>query len=177
MYVIFIGGHIGQPLPYDLVQSSHSSLTTLLPNRYLDLFWVSVIIGRKLPQLEYNNQRVEAAFRKSLVRCEDNKDSHALEHLYGQFRDLKYNYYKLYDNYKYYSLWENLYSQTGVVIPYLVVAPQYFAGAITLGTLVQIGNAFGKIHESMSFFTDNWLTVTELRSVVRRLNEFEQDIK
>jgi len=137
---------------------------------------ISTIVGRKLPQLEYNNQRVEAAFRKSLVRCEDSKDSHVLEHLFDQFKDLKHNYYKLYDNYKYYSLWENLYFQAGVVIPYLVSAPQYFAGLITLGTLVQIGNAFDKIHESMSFFTDNWLTVTELRSVIRRLREFEEDI-
>jgi peptide/bleomycin uptake transporter len=69
-----------------------------------------------------------------------------------------------------------LYFQAGVVIPYLVASPQYFAGIITLGTLVQIGNAFDKIHESMSFFTDNWLTVTELRSVIKRLNEFEAEI-
>lgn len=138
---------------------------------------ISAIVGRKLPRLEYNNQKVEAAFRKSLVRCEDMKDSHAIEHLFEQFKDLKYNYYKLYDNYKYYSLWEHLYFQAGVVIPYLISAPHYFAGVITLGTLVQIGNAFDKIHESMSFFTDNWLTVTELRSVIRRLSEFENDIK
>jgi peptide/bleomycin uptake transporter len=86
------------------------------------------------------------------------------------------NYYRLYDNYKYYSLWENLYFQAGVVIPYLIASPQYFAGLITLGTLVQIGNAFDKIHESMSFFTDNWMTVTELKSVIIRLKEFEDDI-
>jgi peptide/bleomycin uptake transporter len=138
---------------------------------------VSWFIGRKLPKLEYNNQKVEARFRKSLVHCEDKKDSHSIKELFSQFDDLKFNYYKLYDNYKYYSLWENMYFQAGVVIPYLVSAPQFFAGAITLGTLVQIGNAFDKIHESMSFFTDNWLTVTELRSVVRRLKEFESDIE
>ena len=94
---------------------------------------------------------VEAKFRKSLVYEEDNKNSYSIKELLNQFYDLKFNYYKLYDNYKYYSLWENLYFQTGVVIPYLVSAPQFFAGAITLGTLVQIGNAFDKIHESMSF--------------------------
>ena len=137
---------------------------------------VSALIGRNLPRLEYNNQVVEAKFRKSLVYEEDNKNSYSIKELLNQFYDLKFNYYKLYDNYKYYSLWENLYFQTGVVIPYLVSAPQFFAGAITLGTLVQIGNAFDKIHESMSFFTDNWMTVTELRSVIKRLNEFENDI-
>jgi peptide/bleomycin uptake transporter len=137
---------------------------------------VSAIIGRKLPRLEYNNQVVEAKFRKHLVRCEDNRERHTVEDLMGIFKHLKVNYYKLYDNYKYYSLWENLYFQVGVIIPFIIAAPQFFAGAITLGTLVQIGNAFDKIHESMSFFTDNWMTVTELKSVIIRLKEFENDI-
>jgi peptide/bleomycin uptake transporter len=137
---------------------------------------VSAVIGRKLPKLEYNNQQVEAKFRKYLVRCEDDRKHHTIEDLLSIFKHLKKNYYKLYDNYKYYSLWESLYFQVGVIIPYMVSAPQFFAGAITLGTLVQIGNAFDKIHESMSFFTDNWMTVTELKSVVIRLKEFEADI-
>jgi peptide/bleomycin uptake transporter len=137
---------------------------------------ISVFIGRKLPKLEYNNQQVEAKFRKHLVRCEDDMKSHSTREMLKTFKNLKKNYYKLYDNYKYYSLWENLYFQIGVIIPYLVSAPQFFIGAITLGTLVQIGNAFDKIHESMSFFTDNWMTVTELKSVIIRLKEFEADI-
>ncbi len=137
---------------------------------------VSAIVGRKLPRLEYANQVVEAHFRKALVHCEDEKDVYTNKSLFTMFDTLKINYYKLYDNYKYYSLWENLYFQSGVVIPYLIASPQFFAGAITLGTLIQIGNAFDKIHESMSFFTENWMTVTELKSVVIRLKEFEQDI-
>ena len=137
---------------------------------------ISTIVGRKLPKLEYNNQVVEAQLRKALVRCEDNKDAHTNKHILEVFAEMKVNYYRLYDNYKYYSLWENLYFQAGVVIPYLIASPQYFAGLITLGTLVQIGNAFDKIHESMSFFTDNWMTVTELKSVIIRLKEFEDDI-
>jgi len=137
---------------------------------------VSAVIGRKLPKLEYNNQQVEAQFRKHLVRCEDDRKIHSLEELFDIFKHLKVNYYNLYNNYKYYSLWENLYFQAGVIIPYMVSAPQFFVGAITLGTLVQIGNAFDKIHESMSFFTDNWMTVTELKSVIIRLKEFESDI-
>jgi ABC-type long-subunit fatty acid transport system fused permease/ATPase subunit len=83
----------------------------------------------------------------------------------------------LYDQYKYYSLFENFYFQAAVVVPYIASAPQFFAGAITLGTLVQIGNAFDKIHESFSFFTDRWTLVTELQSVVLRLKEFEKGIK
>jgi peptide/bleomycin uptake transporter len=110
------------------------------------------------------------------VRCEDAKNAHTLDDLWAQFADIRFNYFKLYDQYKYYSLFENFYFQAAVVVPYLVSAPQFFAGAITLGTLVQIGNAFDKIHEAMSFFTDRWMTVTELQSVLLRLREFEKSI-
>ena len=38
---------------------------------------ISWFVGIKLPGLEYNNQRVEAAFRKDLVLGEDNKKDYA----------------------------------------------------------------------------------------------------
>eukprot|EP01037_Dinobryon_pediforme_P016129 gene16129-16307_t len=35
---------------------------------------ISWVVGRLLPELEYNNQKVEAAFRKKLVYAEDQRD-------------------------------------------------------------------------------------------------------
>jgi peptide/bleomycin uptake transporter len=133
----------------------------------------SAFIGRKLPMLEYKNQQTEATFRKSLVHCEDNRDAVSDAVLEMQFGKLKTNYMRLYHQYKYYSLWENMYYQLAVIVPFIAVAPQYFAGAISLGVLMQVGNAFGKVHESLSYFVDNWMVVTELRSVQIRLREFE----
>lgn len=137
---------------------------------------ISAVVGRKLPKLEYDNQVVEATFRKSLVKCEDDREAFTVSQLLKQLQDLKICYFKLYDNYKIYSLWEMFYFQAGVVLPYIIAAPQFFAGVITLGILAQIGNAFGKIHESMSFLTDQWMVVTELKSVMTRLNEFEESL-
>jgi peptide/bleomycin uptake transporter len=137
---------------------------------------VSIWVGRKLPRLEYNNQRTEAAFRKSLVYGEDDRSLVSMGTLSDQFGALKANYFALYSNYKWFSLWENSYSQASVLIPYLAGASPFFAGAITLGGLVQISNAFNKVHDSFSFFLSNWTSVTELRSVVMRLNEFEKAV-
>jgi peptide/bleomycin uptake transporter len=134
---------------------------------------VSAFVGRKLPMLEYANQQTEARFRKSLVKCEDNRDAVSDIVLESQFGKLKTNYMRLYRQYKYYSLWENMYYQLAVIVPFIAVAPQYFAGVISLGVLMQVGNAFGKVHESLSYFVDNWMVVTELRSVQIRLREFE----
>lgn len=151
------------------------------------LVWVALVtsvggmgmswwVGRKLPMLEYNNQKTEAAFRKTLVYGEDNRTSMDQTVLENQFSALKNNYITLFNNFAYFSLWENFYSQAGVVLPYLVAAPSFFGGLITLGILVQIGNAFGKVHDSFSFFLYNWTTVNELRSVVMRLREFERSL-
>ena len=38
---------------------------------------ISWIVGIKLPGLEYNNQKVEAAFRKELVYGEDDRKNYA----------------------------------------------------------------------------------------------------
>jgi peptide/bleomycin uptake transporter len=137
---------------------------------------ISAIIGRKLPKLEYYNQQTEAAFRKSLVFCEADRESVFDGTLKYQFKKLKMNYINLFRQYKYYSLWEYLYFQVGVIIPFIAAAPQFFTGLITLGVLMQIGHAFGRVHESFSFFLDNWMVVTELISVHMRLKEFEYAI-
>ena len=63
-----------------------------------------------------------------------------------------------------------------VIVPYLVMAPSLFAGVITLGVIIQISNAFQKVQESFSLFVNNWTTITELRSIFRRLKEFEKAI-
>jgi len=51
-----------------------------------------------------------------------------------------------------------------------------FTGAITLGILVQVSNAFSQVRESFSVFINNWTTITELRSIHKRLKEFEANI-
>lgn len=138
---------------------------------------ISWFVGIKLPGLEYNNQKVEAAFRKELVYGEDNKTSHAsITALAELFIGIKFNYHKLFWHYGYFDLWANLYSQIMVVVPYVIAGPSLFAGTITLGILIQTANAFSKIENSFGLFVDNWTTVTELRSIWKRLHEFETNL-
>lgn len=138
---------------------------------------VSWFVGIKLPGLEYNNQKVEAAFRKELVYGEDDKAGHAsVTALAELFTGIKFNYHRLFWHYGYFDLWANLYNQIMVVVPYVIAGPPLFAGTITLGVLIQIANAFGKIESSFGLFIDNWTTITELRSIWKRLHEFEANL-
>lgn len=138
---------------------------------------VSWLVGIKLPGLEYNNQKVEAAFRKELVYGEDDKINHAsLQTLTELFTGIAFNYKRLFLHYGYFDLWSNLYSQIMVVVPFLIAGPALFSGVITLGVLIQIDNAFGKVQNSFALFMENWTTVTELRSIKKRLTEFETNL-
>ena len=108
---------------------------------------ISWFVGWKLPGLEYNNQKVEAAFRKDLVLGEDDKRNHADPvALRGFFGGIRRNYQRLYLHYGYFDAWVSTYDQFMVIAPYLVMGPGLFTGALTLGVMVQVSNAFGKVH-------------------------------
>ena len=138
---------------------------------------VSWFVGIKLPHLEYNNQKAEAAFRKELVYGEDDKLKFCQPNVMLElFTGVKLNYYKLFLHYGYFNLWLISFSQILVIVPYIIMGNGLFSGVITLGVLVQASNAFSQVRESFSVFIDNWTTITELRSVNKRLREFERNI-
>lgn len=138
---------------------------------------ISWFVGIKLPGLEYNNQKVEAAFRKELVYAEDDKVNFGkTETIIELFTGLKFNYHRLFLHYGYFDIWLNFFEQLMIIVPYLIMGPGLFTGLITLGVLVQVSNAFSKVRESFSIFIGNWTTITELRSIHKRLKEFEHNI-
>lgn len=136
---------------------------------------ISWLVGWFLPKLEYNNQVVEAKFRKELVLGEDNKvDYCGMNIMHTLFKELKYNYHRLFFHYGYFDLWSNTYNQIMVIVPFLVSCPTLFSGGISLGVLMQVSNSFSEVRESCSLLIYRWKTITELRSIHLRLKEFEE---
>ena len=135
-------------------------------------------VGAKLPGLEYNNQRVEAAFRKELVFGEDDKENYSQpETVLELFTGIKFNYQRLFNHYGYVDVWINTYDQFMVILPYLLVGPGLFTKLITLGVVVQVSNAFQKVHEGFGVFLYQFTQITELRSIWKRLREFEDNLR
>jgi len=138
---------------------------------------ISWLVGIKLPGLEYNNQVVEAAFRKELVYGEDDRVEYAKPPtIFELFSGIKFNYHRLFLHYGYFDLWLIMYNQSMVIVPYLVMGPGLFTGGLTLGILIQTSSAFREVQGSFSLFMQNWTRITELRSIIRRLGEFEKAI-
>jgi peptide/bleomycin uptake transporter len=138
---------------------------------------ISWIVGIRLPGLEYNNQKVEAAFRKELVYGEDDRKNYVQAPTILQlFTGIKFNYHRLFLHYGYFDLWLIMYNQTMIIVPYLLMGPGLFTGAMTLGVLIQTSSAFREVQSSFSLFLQNWTRITELRSIYKRLMEFETAI-
>lgn len=120
---------------------------------------VLAVVGVKLPGLEFNNQKVEAAFRKELVLGEDDPSHAQLPTLRQLFDDVRKNNYRLYWHYMYFDLAKWSYLQFAVVVPYIALAPSLIAGALTLGVLQQIVRAFNKVQDAFQFLVQSWTTI------------------
>ena len=168
---------LSEKVEIDFLKNIPGSLVWIAFATSLGSLLISWFVGIKLPGLEYNNQKVEAKFRKELVYGEDDRDNYAKpDTVFQLFTGIKFNYHRLFLHYGYFDIWINIYDQFMVIVPYLVMAPGLFTGAITLGFVIQVSNAFSRVHGSFSLFTQNWTTITELRSIYKRLNEFETAI-
>jgi peptide/bleomycin uptake transporter len=134
------------------------------------------LVGIKLPGLEFRNQRVEAAYRKELVYGEDDPNRATPPTTRDLFRNVRRNYFRLYFHYMYFNIARIFYLQVDNVFGYIVLAPAIVAGAITLGLMNQILNAFDQVRASFQYLVNSWTTVVELLSIYKRLRTFEAAI-
>ncbi len=135
------------------------------------------LVGIKLPGLEFNNQKVEAAYRKELVLGEDDANRAAQSVLKDLFDYVRLNNFKLYFHYLYFDVAKWSYLQFGVLVPYLALGPTIIGGAMTLGAMQQIVRAFGRVESSFQYLVNSWTDIVELISVFKRLRAFERQIQ
>ncbi|MCM2251889.1 MAG: peptide antibiotic transporter SbmA [Ramlibacter sp.] len=135
------------------------------------------VVGVRLPGLEFQNQRVEAAYRKELVYGEDDASRAGRPVTDVLFADVRRNYFRLFFNYLYFDVVKWSYLQFGVLVPYIALGPTLVTGLITLGVMQQIVRAFGRVEQSFQYLVLSWTTVVELISVYKRLRAFEQQIR
>jgi vitamin B12/bleomycin/antimicrobial peptide transport system ATP-binding/permease protein len=146
--------------------------------------WLTHLVGKKLRGINFMQQRFEADFRFGLVRVREYSESIALSagekseklSLMGAFKNIVTNYHQLMKKQKQLNGFTSFYSQAAVVFPYLMAAPQYFAKVMTLGTLMQLGSAFGQVQDSLSYFINSYSAIARYRSVIDRLGGFMDNL-
>ena len=142
--------------------------------------WVTHVIGRPLISLFFQQQRYEADFRFSLARLREYGEQVALlggeatEHkiLSGRFRSLIGNFLQIIDRRKKVGAFTLSYAQANVVVPFILLAPYYFVGKTTLGSMMQTAGAFANVQSSLSFFIESYRSIAEFKAIVDRLTSF-----
>jgi len=134
------------------------------------------LVGIRLPGLEFNNQKVEAAFRKELVYGEDSDERAEPPTVKQLFGNVRKNYFKLYFNYLYFNVFRYAYLQFSSFIPLIALGPTIVAGVITFGVYRQISNAFSQVENSFQYLVNSWTTIIDLLSIHKRLRTFEAAI-
>ncbi len=132
-----------------------------------------VVAGIRLPGLYFNNQKVEAAFRKELVIGEDDASRAAPPTLGELFSHVRRNYFRLYFHYAYFNVARYFYLQTDNVFAIMILVPTIAAGKITWGFFQQTLSAFGQVSESFQFLVKSWTTIVELQSIHKRLRALD----
>jgi peptide/bleomycin uptake transporter len=135
-----------------------------------------MLVGVRLPGLQFANQRVEAAFRKELVYGEDYATRAQPLTSRELFKNVQRNYFRLYFNYLYFNVARYAYLQGSVFFPYIAMGPSIVAGVITFGLFQQILQAFGQVADSFRFLVNSWTTIINLISIFKRLALFETNI-
>lgn len=79
-----------------------------------------MLVGIKLPGLQFNNQKVEAAYRKELVYGEDHEQRAQPKTLKALFGSVRQNYFRLYFHYTYFNLASIWYIQLDILFSLFV---------------------------------------------------------
>jgi len=142
--------------------------------------WMTHKLGKPLILLNFNQQRFEADFRFNLVRFRENTEGVALyrgepgelQSFRERFTHVVGNWWALMKRQKILNFFTIGYNQIAVIFPFLVGAPRYFSGAIPLGGLIQISNAFGQVQGALSWFIGAYSTFASWKATVDRLTGF-----
>ncbi len=142
-------------------------------------------VGRQLIPLRFFQQRYEADFRFGLVRARENTEGIALNGgeveertvLLKRFDAIRANFIGLLRRVLLLNLTTITYSQVAGVLPYVLIAPVFFSGKATLGTMIQIQQAFGQVQSAFSWFADNFPDLASWRATVGRLATFDRAVE
>lgn len=142
--------------------------------------YITHVVGRKLVKLNFIQQRYEADFRFSMIRLRESAESVAFYRGEAQegkvfknrFKLLLDNFWQLVNKQKQLVFLNSGYSQIAIIFPFVVAMNRYLAKEVSLGGLMQVASAFGRVQDSLSYFVDMYSSIAQWQAVVMRLTFF-----
>jgi len=141
---------------------------------------IAILAGRKLIKINYDQLRLEADFRYGMVHVRDNAESIAFYRGEGLERQqVGQRLLAAIRNFDLLIIWRSLidmfqygYNYFTRIVPYLIVAPLYFAGETDFGTFTQAAIAFSQVLGALSLITNRIDEIAEFAASVNRLGAF-----
>lgn len=142
--------------------------------------YITHLVGRKLVKINFIQQKYEADFRFSMIRLRESAESVAFYRGEAQegsvfkqrFKMLLDNFWKLVNKQKQLVFLNSGYSQIAIIFPFVVAMNRYLTKEVTLGGLMQVASAFGRVQDSLSYFVDMYSSIAQWQAVVMRLTYF-----
>lgn len=142
--------------------------------------YITHLVCRKLVKINFIQQKYEADFRFSMIRLRESAESVAFYRGEAQegsvfkqrFKMLLDNFWKLVNKQKQLVFLNSGYSQIAIIFPFVVAMNRYLTKEVTLGGLMQVASAFGRVQDSLSYFVDMYSSIAQWQAVVMRLTYF-----
>lgn len=142
----------------------------------------TVVFGKPLVRLNFEQLKKEANLRFSLVRIRENAE--AIAFYRGEEQEsnqVKHRFLDVFENVKRLLVWElnlniltNAYEFIPFVLPALVVAPAIFAGVMEVGKVSEAQGAFIRVFFSLNLVVARFQQLTTFGAGINRLYTFAQ---
>ena len=142
------------------------------------------LIGRPLVDINIRRNHAESDHRFALLRLRESAEAVALIRggadeaagLRGSFGRVVGVMHQLLRTERQLMWLGSGYGMVAAVIPLLLASPRYFAGALTLGVLMQMAQAFTEVVRALSWFQESWPRLADWRSHVERIVALEDSL-
>ncbi len=147
--------------------------------------WLTHRVGRRLVPIQFDREHFEADFRFGLVRFRENVEPIALSHgeeverraALGRFQHVVENWWQLIRAQRNLVLVTTGIGQANSLVPLLIAAPAYFAGHLSLGSVMQTSIAYGQVSGALTWFVNAYQEIAQWRASVERLFTFTEEIE
>lgn len=145
---------------------------------------MGLVLGQPLVRSTNNLQTVEANFRFGLARAREKSEAIALvggetmerKRAVGLFAHIREWWARQTLAYTWILFFTSGYGALLPVFPILICAPQYIAGTMTLGVLMQVAQAFQKLTSALSWPVDNLADMARWKASSERVLSLHDDL-
>ncbi|RUM24837.1 ABC transporter ATP-binding protein/permease [Rhizobium vallis] len=147
--------------------------------------FMTIVLGRPLIKLNYNQLDNEAAFRSGLISVRENAESIMIEgteqrhanRLSRQFDDLAANFRRIISVNRNVGFFTTGYNWMIQILPVVIIAPAFMRGDMEFGVITQSAAAFAMLVGAFSFIVAQFNSISSFAAVVARISSLIEAIE